>query len=377
MQSLPFRSFARGAVANTTDVKLRGTFLKGSKADLPTMIWLPELTEPAANFASFFDTPGSKVLKNRNVWLLDYRNQGESDHHASYAMDDLSDDIMRFMDQNKITMATIGGHGFGAKVAAATAINNMDRFTGVIQYEGGPINQKYHQAYRDLASYVQCANSIDLANLDQAEVFRRLDAGIKCKKWNAIFKANLNADGSSLSWENNMSALAADMKRHQPHTANWSESYGLWPGQALAIFAGNSEWIHLSTNTLPFYNVFPRLENKFPEQITTWANHVEGPMTHWLHEEPEADPSLLHSRMARWLRNQDGVHVLLADRSEIGGYWLSDRGQDPNAGAGGEYMPEHVHHNYKYSDVYEKSRERRGKEGALPGQFLKAGEWSM
>jgi len=29
-------------------------------------------------------------------------------------------------------MATIGGHGFGAKVAAATAINNLDRFTGVI-----------------------------------------------------------------------------------------------------------------------------------------------------------------------------------------------------------------------------------------------------
>jgi len=29
-------------------------------------------------------------------------------------------------------MATIGGHGYGAKVAAATAINNLDRFTGVI-----------------------------------------------------------------------------------------------------------------------------------------------------------------------------------------------------------------------------------------------------
>ena len=44
----------------------------------------------------------------------------------------MSEDIIRFMDTNKITMATIGGHGFGAKVAAATAINNLDRFTGVI-----------------------------------------------------------------------------------------------------------------------------------------------------------------------------------------------------------------------------------------------------
>ena len=44
-------------------------------------------------------------------------------------------------------MATIGGHGFGAKVAAATAAANLDRFTGVVQYEGGPIDHRYHEAW--------------------------------------------------------------------------------------------------------------------------------------------------------------------------------------------------------------------------------------
>ena len=34
-------------------------------------------------------------------------------------------------------MATLGGHGFGAKVALATAINNMERVTGVINLDGG------------------------------------------------------------------------------------------------------------------------------------------------------------------------------------------------------------------------------------------------
>ena len=52
----------------------------------------------------------------------------------------MSDDIVRFMDENKITMATIGGHGFGAKVATVTAINHMNRFTGVINLEGGPVD---------------------------------------------------------------------------------------------------------------------------------------------------------------------------------------------------------------------------------------------
>ena len=51
------------------------------------------------------------------------------------------------MDEKRLTICTIGGHGFGAKVAAATAIYNMNRFSGVIQYEGGPIEHKYHEAY--------------------------------------------------------------------------------------------------------------------------------------------------------------------------------------------------------------------------------------
>ena len=47
-------------------------------------------------------------------------------------MDHMAADIIRWMDDKQITMATIGGHGFGAKVAAATAAANLNRFTGVI-----------------------------------------------------------------------------------------------------------------------------------------------------------------------------------------------------------------------------------------------------
>ena len=68
----------------------------------------------------------------RDVHLLNYRNFGNSDHHDSFDMHDLVNDIIRYMDKNFITMATIGGHGFGAKVATVTASNHLDRFTGVM-----------------------------------------------------------------------------------------------------------------------------------------------------------------------------------------------------------------------------------------------------
>lgn len=126
---------------------MRGKFLPGRRPDLPTLIWIPELMDLTDPFTTFFSRPDNKILSVRNVWIVSPRNFGDSDHHDSFNMEDMTDDIKRFMDENHITMATIGGHGFGAKLATATAINHMSRFTGVICLEGGPIDHRYHQTY--------------------------------------------------------------------------------------------------------------------------------------------------------------------------------------------------------------------------------------
>jgi pimeloyl-ACP methyl ester carboxylesterase len=62
----------------------------------------------------------------------------------------MGNDIVRFMDEHKITMATIGGHGFGAKVATAAAIGHLNRFTGVMCLDGGPLDHRYYEAYHEL-----------------------------------------------------------------------------------------------------------------------------------------------------------------------------------------------------------------------------------
>ena len=72
-------------------------------------------------------------------------------------------------------MATMGGHGFGAKIAAATASANLDRFTGVIQYEGGPLDHRYYEAYQELDSYVKFAAKLDLTSMDGGAAIRQID----------------------------------------------------------------------------------------------------------------------------------------------------------------------------------------------------------
>jgi len=216
-----------------------------------------------------------------------------------------------------------------------------------------------------------------IAEMELGTAHRAIDDNVLDRKWASIFKQNLVQEGSGLSWVINLKAMDADVRSFRPQLSGWSQSYGLWPGQTLALFAAHSRWVHLSTNTLPFYNVFPRLQGEFPRQINTHADGFESPDNHWLHEHEEGHPWMLSQRMYRWLRWNDGANVLLADKSEAGWYWVPERGYDSAVGAkAGEMIPEHVHHDYLHTDEYVKSREHRGKQGAGHGTFLPVDQWS-
>lgn len=78
------------------------------------------------------------------------------------------------MDENQITMATIGGHGFGAKVATVTANNNLNRFTGVVCLESAPVNHKYYEAYQELQKYVEIAVKMNIHTLSPTEAVKQL-----------------------------------------------------------------------------------------------------------------------------------------------------------------------------------------------------------
>lgn len=88
-------------------------------------------------------------------------------------------------------MATFGGHGFGAKVALATAINNMERSTGVIQMDGGPLDHTNYEAYHELRDFVNIANDMDLKEHDHASAVRFVKENISCEKWASILVQNL------------------------------------------------------------------------------------------------------------------------------------------------------------------------------------------
>jgi pimeloyl-ACP methyl ester carboxylesterase len=116
-------------------------------------------------------------LNYRNIWVVNTRNFGDSDHHDSLDMEDVCNDIARFMSDKKITMATVGGHGYGAKVASAFGSYHMEKTTGVVCLEGGPLDNSYHEAWEEVKNLVSTLGKIDVANTTSAaDVFKKIDA---------------------------------------------------------------------------------------------------------------------------------------------------------------------------------------------------------
>ena len=102
------------------------------------------------------------------------------------------------MDEHKITMATIGGHGFGAKVATATAINHMNRFTGVISLDGGPLDHKYYEAYQELAQYIESVRNLNIETLNAADALKKITERVPHHKWRSIILQNIETSKGNL-----------------------------------------------------------------------------------------------------------------------------------------------------------------------------------
>lgn len=124
-------------------------------------------------------------MKYRNIWVVNTRNFGDSDHHDSLEMEEVCNDVARFMEEKQITMATVGGHGYGAKVASAFGSYFMEKTTGVICLEGGPVDNSYHEAWEEVKELVDTLGKVDVANANSSsDVFKKIDATNAVRNFN-------------------------------------------------------------------------------------------------------------------------------------------------------------------------------------------------
>ena len=163
------------------------------------------------------------------------------------------------MYEHKISMATLGGHGVGAKVALAAACYHYDKVTGYFGIDSTPMDQYYHEAYTELRNYVDFARSANLNRGFQA-ISNEFRNQVLDPRWRTLLLNNLEKDGAGYRWACNINAIHSNLINKFPtNLTNWAKNIGLYPGRAMFVFPEYSRHVHLGTNTNPMYSVCPRL----------------------------------------------------------------------------------------------------------------------
>ena len=194
-------------------------------------------------------------MNSRNIYILYQRNIGTSDRcEDDLNYTEMSNDVIRFMWENKISMATLAGHGLGAKLALATGCYNPERVTGIIGLDGCPMDQSYVQPYQELNGYLNQLKDVELGK-GFTHISEELKERIKDPKWRSIFHSQLTKDGSRFNWNFNLDLLSRNLSsKHNESLLNWPRNMGLWVGRALFLFPDYSRYVHLGTNTIAMYN---------------------------------------------------------------------------------------------------------------------------
>lgn len=95
-----------------------------------------------------------KVLQKRDCYLMEMRNHATSDHHSEHNYEVMSDDIIRFADQNNMDKFTVLGHSMGARATMTLMCRYPDRLDGAISVDAAPVNERGNPTFGFIKSVV-------------------------------------------------------------------------------------------------------------------------------------------------------------------------------------------------------------------------------
>ncbi len=270
---------------NSREVELRGLKLKGNFKNLPNMIFFPDMFDTIENWLPFFMDKERRILDHRNVYILYPRNFGLSDrnHDLSSYGEDVAKDVERFMYNQKMTSATVMGHGLGAKTALLTGCYLSHLCTGFIGLNYSPMNYQYHEFAHTYKNILEKISQLDYPNMKRNHLMGSLRKIIQNPKLFAIFRDNVKCKKGKTFYFN----FELDFVNEYLSTIlDWKSSYGLFPGRSNFIFPEYSNRVFLSTNTIPMYNICIRTEGYLKDIFTVRGENDNAEENHWIYEDP-------------------------------------------------------------------------------------------
>lgn len=208
-------------------------------------------------------TFGREMSDTYPVHLLDLRNHGKSFHSEEMSHELMAEDILYYMNQNKIDKAHLLGHSLGGKAVMQFALTYPERVQKLIVVDIAPkAYPPHHQGI------IKALESIDFQKVtSRKEVEDQLKGFIRELPVIQFLLKNLHwVDTHRLGWRFNLPALS----RHYSQYVGRAVRTGVYPGQTLFISGADSHYI-LPQDALGLRQQFPAYTLETIEGAGHWV----------------------------------------------------------------------------------------------------------
>jgi pimeloyl-ACP methyl ester carboxylesterase len=203
-------------------------------AGLPPMIVLHGLLGSSRNW----QTTGRDLAAHFHVFALDARNHGRSPHAPEMNYGVMVDDVIAWMDAQKLPKATLVGHSMGGKTAMLLACRHPERVERLVVVDIAPRDYQWAAHRAEFAAM----HELDLAGLQsRAEAELRFEARVPNLGMRKFLATNLERnEAGGWRWLINLPVLTTALPVLERNSLTAADRFA---GPTLFITGGRSPYV--------------------------------------------------------------------------------------------------------------------------------------
>jgi esterase len=158
-------------------------------------------------------TLGKRFAEHHQVFLVDQRNHGHSDHDDVFTYEAMAEDLLEFFEEQNLNDVILIGHSMGGKTAMQFAMDHAGRLNRMVVVDIGPQGYEVHH---DLI--IRSMQSLDLKNISsrreaEEELAHLITADDTCQFLLKNLYRKKNDDGTACyDWRFNLDVIASEIE---------------------------------------------------------------------------------------------------------------------------------------------------------------------
>jgi len=214
-----------------------------------------------------------KLSKSFHVYCPDLRNHGRSAHSSEFSLNELSDDLIDFINDNNIENPIIMGHSLGGRIAMNFVLNYTGKIKKLIVLDISP------KAYNINEKQNELINALSSINPSEFNSFKKLDEKLSENINNfmirqLILKNIYKTKDKSFAWRSDIKNILNNLdkisKEIIPVVLGNKNTFSV---ETLFIKGGKSDYIN-DEDVLKIKTLFPKSKIKTIENASHWL-HVD------------------------------------------------------------------------------------------------------